>query len=179
MLILTRCLTIGRSHAFMGEAKNALALYNRALELSSNALSSKSTMIKEAEDGPPKLDIGSEDFISFQQYLDGMVSQYRALVELKNLMDRQKAATEGTYRPPLAERLDEYPAEDIDLTNLVNFPPKLRPIPVKPLFFDLAWNYIDYPGRSPSGVNGAPTAPKTGSEEKKEPAKKGWFGFGR
>ena len=136
-------------------------------------------MIEEAEDGPPKLDIGSDDSKRFQEYLSGLVSQCRALVELKNLMEQQKAETKGIYKPPLADRLGEYPVEDVDLTNLVNFPPKLQPIPVKPLFFDLAWNYIEYPGRPPTNVNGAPTAPKTGSEEKKEPARKGWFGFGR
>ena len=162
----------------MGEPKNALALYSRALELASDALSSNSTATNEAGSGPPKLEVETKDLQSFQHYLDGLVSQYRALVELKSLMDQEKAATNGIHRLPLAERLDQYPTEEVDLTNLVNFPPKLRPIPIKPLFFDLAWNYIDYPGRAPSGVNGTPTAPKSVPEEKKEPAKKGWFGFG-
>lgn len=94
-------------------------------------------------------------------------------------MDQQKAAAKDIHVPPLVERLGEYPVEDVDLTRLVNFPPNLQPIPVKPLFFDLAWNYIDYPGRGTAGVNGAPAPPKSAVEEKKEPAKKGWFGFGR
>jgi signal recognition particle subunit SRP68 len=147
--------------------------------LSSSALSTKSTATTEANDGPPKLDIASEDLQGFHHHIDGMVSQYRALVELKNLMNQQKASTTDIYRPPIVERLEEYPVEDVDLTKLVNFPPRLQPIPVKPLFFDLAWNYIDYPGRATSKVNGAPATPKSAAEEKKEPAKKGWFGFGR
>lgn len=163
----------------MEEAENALALYNRALELSRSVPSSESTITKDAEHGPPKLDIQADDFELFQQYLVGVVSQYRALIELKNLMNQQIAATKGAYRPSLAERLGEYPVEDVDLTSLVKFPPKLQPIPVKPLFFDLAWNYIEYPGRKKSGVNGAPTAPKTETEKTKESARKGWFGFGR
>lgn len=179
MLTPARCLTIGRSHALMGQTKNALALYSRALELASDALSSNSTANIEAGNGPPKLEVGSKVLQSFRQYLDGLVSQFRALVELKNLLGQEKAAMNGIHRLPLAERLEQYPTEDVDLSGLVNFPLKLRPIPVKPLFFDLAWNYIDYPDRARSGVNGTPTASKTIPEEKKEPAKKGWFGFGR
>ena len=83
------------------------------------------------------------------------------------------------YDPPVIEKLDQY--EDVDLTNLVTYPPKLQPIPVKPLFFDLAWNYIDYPGRTPGDVNGVSAGedgPRSAVEEKQE-ARKGWFGFGR
>ena len=79
------------------------------------------------------------------------------------------------------ERLDEYPHGLVDLTNLVTYPPKVEPIPVKPLFLDVAFNYIDYPGRTRKAagkaVNGAPEG-AAGKDEKKE-AKKGWFGFGR
>jgi signal recognition particle subunit SRP68 len=144
----------------------------------------KSVATTETDKGLPKLDISSKDLEGFHRYADGIVSQYRALVELKNLMHEQKASTKDIYRPRLVGRLDQYPIEEVDLTNLVNFPPKLQPIPVKPLFFDLAWNYIDYPGRATSGINGATTAQQSTAEEKKEPArkepaKKGWFGFGR
>jgi len=176
---IERCLTIGRCQAVTGEFRNALALYARSLDLSSSALSIKSTATPKANDGPPKLDIASEDLQGFHHHIDGMVSQYRAVVELKNLMSQQKASTTDIYRPPIVERLREYPIEDVDLMKLVNFPPKLQPIPVKPLFLDVAWNYIDYPGRATSKVNGTPEVPKTAPQEEKEPAKKGWFGFGR
>ena len=82
----------------------------------------------------------------------------------------------------MIERLDEYPPEGVDLTNLVTYPPKLQPVPVKPIFLDVAWNYIDYPGRPKKGIITATdnkleeTPPKL--EPKKE-VKKGWFGFGR
>jgi signal recognition particle subunit SRP68 len=158
---------------------NALALYARSQELVRSAASVKSAAPTAANAGPPKLDIDSKNLEAVAQHIDGLVSQYRGLVELTNLLNQQKASAKEIHKPPLVERLNEFPVEDIDLKNLVNFPPKLQPIPVKPLFFDLAWNYIHYPGRAPSGVNGAPTAPKTAGEEKKEPTKKGWFGFGR
>ena len=54
---------------------------------------------------------------------------------------------------------------------------------MKPLFFDLAWEYIQYPQQGQSVVE---TAVKTAVREvekvvkPEEPAKKkGWFGFGR
>ena len=51
-------------------------------------------------------------------------------------------------RKPLIERLDTY-YEDPNLTNgkpnLANFPPNFRPIPCKPLFFDLAREHISFP----------------------------------
>jgi len=69
------------------------------------------------------------------------------------------------------------------MKNLVTYPPKLQPIPVKPLFFDLAWNYIDYPGRTPAAaaVNGAANsgAESKGAAGEKKETRKGWFGFGR
>ena len=69
-----------------------------------------------------------------------------------------------------------------DLSNLVIYPPQLRPIPVKPLFLDVAWNYIEYPGRTRKveamGVNGVTEKGPDVVEEKKE-ARRGWFGFGR
>jgi signal recognition particle subunit SRP68 len=105
------------------------------------------------------------------------VSQYRGLVELENISAAQKA-DKSCWKAPIIERLDEYD-DDLDLTKLVTYPPKLQPIPVKPLFFDLAWNYIEYPGRTPEAVNSDTVdgaAPKKAAEKE---TKKGWFGFGR
>ena len=82
---------------------------------------------------------------------------------------------------PLIENLEEYPANGADLTNLVTYPPKVEPIPVKPLFLDVAWNYIEYPGRernvAGNGINGLSDGAKKPAEEKE--TRKGWFGFGR
>jgi signal recognition particle subunit SRP68 len=68
--------------------------------------------------------------------------------------------------------LHQFPKPNcIDLTNLVEFPPKLQPVPAKPYFFDIAYNYI--------GLKEEPQTEKavtTKAEEKKsEQAKKGWF----
>ena len=55
------------------------------------------------------------------------------------------------YLQPLVERLDSY-YEDPTLSgkkaNLVQFPPDFSPIPSKPVFFDLANSFIDFPDLS-------------------------------
>lgn len=90
-----------------------------------------------------------------------------------------------TSAAPLIQRLDDYPTPgvNVDLTNLVTYPPKLEPIPVKPLFFDVAWNYIEYPGQAKKVVEEKAAAVSNGVEEAvetpKEEKKRGWFGFGR
>ena len=53
---------------------------------------------------------------------------------------------------------------------------------MKPLFFDAAWNYIEYPGREVEGVAGNGVKENTIPAKTVEHAgqqKKGWFGFGR
>jgi signal recognition particle subunit SRP68 len=53
----------------------------------------------------------------------------------------------------------------------------MQPIPVKPLFLDVAWNYIDYPRE---GQQQAPTQPQAQAQAPEEETKgrRGWFGFG-
>jgi signal recognition particle subunit SRP68 len=77
--------------------------------------------------------------------------------------------------------LHEYPVGGVDLTNIVEFPPKLALIPVKPIFLDVAWNYIDYPGREREAPKPAqaPAQEEGRQEEPQQATKRGWFGFGR
>lgn len=83
----------------------------------------------------------------------------------------------------MVEKLNDYPVKGVNLENLVTYPPKLEPIPVKPLFFDAAWNYIEYPGREIQEKVESKSAPepvvKGQTTETAAQQKKGWFGFGR
>lgn len=99
-----------------------------------------------------------------------LVAKYHGLVTLELLSRTPKG--NNTAQPPLIQRMDEYDADGTDLENLVPFPPKLQPVPVKPLFLDVAWNYIEYPREGKEDVESKPV------EEKKE-GRRGWFGFGR
>lgn len=90
------------------------------------------------------------------------------------------------FATPLVERINDFPAPglDVDLENLVTYPPKIEPVPVKPLFFDVAFNYLEYPGQAKKTVE-QKSAPAAFDDEtveaspKPEEKKRGWFGFGR
>ena len=81
---------------------------------------------------------------------------------------------------PLIDRLGEYPPGGVDLKNIVQYPPQLPFVPVKPIFLDVAWNYIEYPGRRTKEVERNQTERE--EAESAAPAqqqKRGWFSFGR
>lgn len=112
------------------------------------------------------------------------MAQHRALVEIENLTAEaaKSAKSKAVGAIPMIECLDEYPANGADLSNLVIYPPRLRPVPVKPLFLDVASTYIEYPGRSKIGqgkANGAVDAEGKEKVQEKKEGRKGWFGFGR
>ncbi|KAG9768210.1 Signal recognition particle subunit SRP68 [Exophiala dermatitidis] len=193
-----KCLAIGRSHAINEHIPNALALYARALE-QAKAASSKlqGDAATHSVDSPPRLGVTSEALTQLTSTLSTLVTRYRALADLKSLQkqtrsaveDKQDSAAKGVKPAPMIERLgrNEY-VDDVDLTNLVNYPAKLRPVPVKPLFFDIAFNYIVYPSQKGSRSEEAETANgridgqaavPAKKQEEQRPAKRGWFSFGR
>lgn len=178
----TRSLAIGRSHLLIGNPANALALTKHAHDQVEAAMpilqnhSGNTTGFKTMEIAP-------EDATFLQDLLKGELQRNRALVEIANL---RKAGSKGgsttaTARP-LIDRLGQYPSHGVDLENIVPYPPKMEYIPVKPLFLDVAWNYVQYPSthtKQPAAKNvQSKTATKTADADK-PPAKKGWFGFGR
>lgn len=176
-----RCLALARSHALLQHNKEALALLARAADVLS-ATSSHSSLTRSAASRPPNIDVTSSQAKFLDQLVQSLVIHYRALVELHNINTETVATrTRHSVPSPLVERLEEYPAGGVDLTKLVNYPPVVEPVPVKPLFLDVAYNYIDYPGRLQKvprpGVNG--TASSGGNKEEKKDVRKGWFGFGR
>ncbi|KAJ9636806.1 signal recognition particle subunit srp68 [Coniosporium tulheliwenetii] len=157
-----KCLNIGYSHALLSAPKNALALFVRAQGLAATA-SSATSETPASPSGPPNLDIAPSSVQALERHLQALISQHRGLVTLHNLSPNSTTATTSA---PLVERLNEYPANGVDLANLVTYPPKLKPVPVKPLFFDVAWNYVEYPGRAKKEVV------ENGVEEKEERVEK-------
>ncbi|KAG5983807.1 hypothetical protein E4U43_006232 [Claviceps pusilla] len=127
---------------------------------------------------PLSVDIHPDAVSFLRKLVHGELQRYRAIVHLHNLRDAErKQAREKGPAPTLLESLDTYPTR-INLRNLVEFPPKLALIPVKPIFLDVAWNYIDYPGRTTQS-SASPAAAETTNTSQEQPKKKGWFGFGR
>ncbi|TGO82359.1 hypothetical protein BPOR_0851g00030 [Botrytis porri] len=184
-----KCLIIARSHAVLSNPQNALALLNRATEKCAAAHSKlSSSMDTTTSDAPPNLNVTPSESENLLAYLQCELQRYRALVEISNLTSTTPKPGDGNAQQvPLVERLHEYPADGVvDLKNLVNYPPKLEVVPVKPLFFDSAWNYVDYPGRTTEKASEKVVVKEEAKEsEPEEPLeqhqqqKKGWFGFGR
>lgn len=172
-----RCLSIARSYALHSNPKNALALFVRASELASKCLPVCESSPND-EEGPLGLDVSGEQARALSTHLKQLVWQYRGIVEIEKLgSDVEDQETESSL-PPLLERLNEYPPAGPDLSKLVTYPPKLEPIPVKPLFFDVAWNYIDYPREAKRTVDTREATTPTTEAKQQDGKKKGWFGFG-
>lgn len=178
-----KCLNVSHSHAFLSAPKQALALCNRALSLSSQAASSPKPSASPTD--APKLVVSEDQAQTLKQNLEHLTSHYRGLVALSQMFSNSDMAAKArlTNAAPVVERLNEYPAAGtVDLENLVTWPPKLKAVPVKPLFLDVAWNYVEYPGRMSKTKETEPEKMQVDGEkvEEAKPAKKsGWFSFGR
>lgn len=150
--------------------------------MSSDALPILKSLTDASASTPPNISISPSEAQSLHDLLQGELQRHRAIVEIANLSNRNRADEKPGSGFPLVERLNVYPANGVvDLTNLVTYPPKLEPIPVKPLFLDVAWNYIDYPGQG-TAKSTADVVKQPVKQEEEQPSqqqKKGWFGFGR
>ncbi|KAI1148555.1 hypothetical protein F4825DRAFT_433651 [Nemania diffusa] len=168
-------LSIARSHSLVDHPLNALALTKHAYDqsLQSTAFFSKHGA-SSSDSAILSIEIRQTDIQFLHNLLKGELQRCRAIVEIDNIREKAKSAA-SQVKIPLVDRLREYPAEGVDLENLVDYPPQIKPVPVKPLFFDVAWNYIDYHGKPPATTIEVDTAPTSSPE----PKKKGWFGFGR
>ena len=131
---------------------------------------------------PPTLKIHKSSAEYLYSLIQGELQRHRALLEIHTLTSQPSAINTAASSLPLIEKLTQYPPQNVDPKNLVPYPPKLEAAPVKPLFFDVAWNYIDYPGQERQIVAETTTEAEaaTPAQAKEQPAqKKGWFGFGR
>ncbi|KAM4056829.1 RNA-binding signal recognition particle 68 domain-containing protein [Hirsutella rhossiliensis] len=172
-----KCLTIARSHAVVGNVANALALINHAAKLCGDSASKLPKSAPAANALPLGIEVSSEALDSLTQLLNGELQRHRAIVHIDNLRKADGDGAAAGQRVPLIERLHEYPTHGVDLENLVEFPPKMELIPMKPIFLDVAWNYIDYPGKL-SGTD-APAVAVEAAPEGAPQQKRGWFSFGR
>lgn len=214
----------------------ALALSSQALPVLSSNPAPPTTLTSAAASNDQEslltLEIRRETAKAVHNLLQGELTRQHALVELSDQLSSGQSKSSDPI-PSLIENLDHYPlnhggthtntnssgsgsgstgssnnspAATVNLNNLVIYPPQLEPVPVKPLFLDVAWNYIDYPGRArrttpsvPSGANAPPSAAaaaagttkdkqqqqqqqstaKKDEEAKAKEGKRGWFSFGR
>jgi signal recognition particle subunit SRP68 len=170
---------VARSHALRGNAANALALIKYGHDQFEEAAPVLSKSEEQPATAPRNIHVHPSDVAFLQKLLRGELQKHRAIVDLEHM--RKKTASDGGAQKafPLSERLGEYPARDVDLHNIVAYPPRPEAIPVKPIFLDVAWNYIEYPDKSGSaGAKGVSKAVEAAQADQKQ-QKRGWFGFGR
>lgn len=165
----TRCLALGHSHAVLGKPTEALALFAHAFDL----VRSEPSLSSVESEGPPRLEVSRAQVSALATVLQELVAQYRGLVTLERF-DTDSGASQ---QRPLVERLHQF-GTGADLKNLVPYPPQMQPVPVKPLFLDVAWNYIDYP-RSTNATTNTETIAQAAAPAPEEKTSRGWFGFGR
>ena len=182
-----KCLTIGFAHHMLDQHVNVLALLKRAQDLLDARNPTLSSSVDDTN-APATLNIASSTYNDLESRMSTLMTKTHARVELNSLSTPATATQAGAR--PLVENMNAYPppGQRVDLTNLVTYPPKIEPVPVKPLFLDVAWNYIEYPGRKAEGKGVVETVQEVvqpvvngiKEDSAKEPEKKrGWFGFGR
>lgn len=172
----SRALSIARSHALAENNLNALALLHHAHTLAESAAQVFAAATQPLANTPLNIAITADAARSIASLLASEVQRYRALVYIQN---RDAPGEDVDVSVPLIDRLGEYPAGGVDLENIVEYPPKLPYIPAKPIFLDVAWNYIEYPGRRTKDVERNAEEREVALEEAPAPQKRGWFGFGR
>ncbi|BFZ62019.1 signal recognition particle subunit srp68 [Saitoella coloradoensis] len=153
---------LARSWAVQDEYKNALALFLRALAYARRASGPLSVSV-EAD----YVSVTAADVNNLVSKLVSEVSRTRALLTM-NLLT---APTEATEPNALIYALNEYPdlSVPLDLGRLVELPPKFQAVPVKPVFFDIAYNYIGY--ETAQGLEDEPLAAQ--HKDEGVPTKKG------
>lgn len=156
-----RCFYIAQSYAGAKKWKETIGLYSRVIDYAQEAI------------GKFKQIPNSSSYKADQSRLEELMKEADSLkyschassiLDTESLTDQMADVTVNNNKP-LIERLDQY-AEDSSLTSkkakLVPFPPDFKPIPCRPLFFDLALNHIDMPSldskleqkKAASGITG-------------------------
>lgn len=196
---MNRCLAIARSHAIAGNVVNSLALIKHALDRCKAAEPALSVDDNDDDEFTPRnIQVSKQDVAFLHDTLSGELQRHRALAEIFNNSAKSQTAV-ASPKKPLSSQLLDYPSGGaVDLDNIVAYPPRLEPFPVKPLFLDVAWNYIEYPDKQGPQLASAAAAANKGAgagagagkpqekaaaaaaePEAAKPQKRGWFGFGR
>ncbi|KAB0796200.1 hypothetical protein PPYR_10261 [Photinus pyralis] len=133
-----RCFYLGKSHFALHRWVEAMSCYERSLsyaqEASQNKLPSDlSEMVATVIEEVPSEIV----YVQAQSIMEEEQSEPTALQSKSKI-----------NKVPLIERLDEFHENPQYLTknpNIVTMPPAMEPVPAKPLFYDLALNFVHFP----------------------------------
>lgn len=132
-----RCYYIAQAYSSVNKWVEAMALYQRALDYSQRAL---------------KSDALDQKLSTSLKELEGLIEGCKYSAHALSILGKDQQTDQSNQalldKKTLMERLDTY-YEDPSLLsrqpNIAKFPPDFRPIPCKPLFFDLALNHVEFP----------------------------------
>ncbi|CCJ30836.1 unnamed protein product [Pneumocystis jirovecii] len=128
-----RCLIIAESYFLLSDYRSALTLAIHSYDyLSKISIANNKEIIF----------INETKLINLRKNIDIKINQFRAFLcltmeEISNEKDTSLKA------PTLIEMMDSY-SQKLDLSRLIDLPSKLELLFCKPIFFDIAYNYIDY-----------------------------------
>ncbi|KAG7210457.1 hypothetical protein KM043_011985 [Ampulex compressa] len=137
-----RCYYMAKSLANLHRWREAMALYQRSAQHVKDALQYSNVLPETLTDALHKL----------ESSIDG--ARYAA--HAHSVLEEGQEEETGTNKhaktkKPLYERLHEYREDPALLTkqpNVYKVPPVMQTIPCKPLFFDLAFNMVEFPDLS-------------------------------
>eukprot|EP00053_Salpingoeca_punica_P019672 m.200713 g.200713 ORF g.200713 m.200713 type:complete len:616 (-) comp17697_c0_seq3:6002-7849(-) len=140
-----RCFYLAESFRLSSKFREALALYDRSMEHAQMALTQLRSLqgVKEQVDDLDKL---------LFRIKGQKISLHAAHILAESEDKESKDGQTGAAAKPLSERLNTYsadPALTAPDAKLVVMPPEFQTIPCKPLFFDLANNYLEFPDLTP------------------------------
>lgn len=119
-----------------------MALYQRSSEHIKDALRESSSLPQDLKEALQKL----------ESLVEGSQCAAHAHSVLEEGQEEETGVSKQVKsKKPLYERLHEYREDPSLLTkqpNVYKLPPPMESIPCKPLFFDLAFNMIDFPDLS-------------------------------
>lgn len=137
-----RCFHMAQSLANVHRWREAMALYQRALRHTLDALKDQSFL--------------PEDLKASLKQLESSIEGAQCAAHAHSVLEEGTEEDTGAVKQmkskkPLIERLHEYREDNSLLSkqpNVLNIPPPMQSIPCKPLFFDLAFNMVEFPDLS-------------------------------
>ncbi|KAG9320402.1 hypothetical protein KVV02_005220 [Mortierella alpina] len=175
-----RCFFTATAYSKLSRHVEAIALFDRAQAYATQIRSGLGRSAG-SESDVDSFNVTEKELQEMEAKIRGRKCQVHAAWYLENgedsIEERITAMSleeKSLDEPALIKRLDTYPTSITSKANptvphLVDFPPALQPIPAKPLFFDIAFNHMDYNHDALAERSGRP-------KQQNESAAGGWFG---
>ncbi|XP_017797746.1 PREDICTED: signal recognition particle subunit SRP68 [Habropoda laboriosa] len=134
-----RCYYMAQALANLHRWREAMALYQRSAQHVKNAMEYGKVLPESLREAIQKLETS----------IEGAKYAAHAHSVLEEEQEEEPGVNKYTKtKKPLYERLHEFREDPALLTkqpNVYKLPPTMQPIPCKPLFFDLAFNMVEFP----------------------------------